>query len=207
MPPIYHITHMENLPEILKAGGLACDSTMATLEVSPVCIAHSHIKERRAKKGVPVAPGGVVADYVPFYFTNRCPMLYAIHTGYVDGYDGGQGEVIHLVSSVETVAKHTDDWCFTDGHAVQAMTEFFENVEHLDRVDWDVIKSNSWYDRPSDLDRKRRKQAEFLVYKFFPWHWIKSIGVLNPNARAKVQNMLQAQQYCPPVAVKAAWYY
>ncbi len=207
MPPIYHITHVENLPSILKAGGLACDSIMAAAGNSPVCIAHSHIKERRAKKQVPVAPGGVVADYVPFYFTNRCPMLYAIHTGYVEGYIGGQEQVIHLTSSVETVAKQTDAWCFTDGHAVQAMTDFFEKVEDLNHVDWNVIKSNSWHDRPGDIDRKRRKQAEFLVYKFFPWQWVQGIGVLNTNAKAKVLSMLQTKQYCPPVAVKADWYY
>ena len=65
-------------------------------------------------------------------------MLYAVHTGYVEGYEGDQREIVHLVSSVEQVLRTDSAWCFTDGHAVEAMTDFFDDVACLrDAVDWE----------------------------------------------------------------------
>jgi hypothetical protein len=41
------------------------------------------------------------------------------------------------------------------------------------------------------MDRKRRKQAEFLVHRAVPWHLINSIGVINPTMRQEVQEILE----------------
>lgn len=90
MTPIYHITHGRNLAAIIAAGGLWCDAQIAARGLTPLGIAHQHIKERRKQRIVPCAAGGTLADYVPFYFAPRSPMLYAIHSGYVERYDGGQ---------------------------------------------------------------------------------------------------------------------
>ena len=79
MPPIYHITPVEHLPIIIGEGGLRCD--VVAQKVATVNIAHKSIKARRLKKAVRVGPGGVVADYVPFYFAPRSPMLYASVSG------------------------------------------------------------------------------------------------------------------------------
>jgi hypothetical protein len=98
---IYHITHLRNLADIIAVGQLWCDSKMAAQNRACVGIAHQHIKERRARKAIKIPPGGFVADYVPFYFAPRSPMLYTIHQGNVAGYDGGQAKVVYLVSSVE----------------------------------------------------------------------------------------------------------
>jgi len=48
---------------------------------------------------VPLAPYGCVADYVPFYFAPRSPMLYKLHKGGVPNYTGGQDPLVYLVSS------------------------------------------------------------------------------------------------------------
>lgn len=50
---------------------------------------------------VRVRPGGVVADYVPFYFAPRSPMLYAIHMGNVAEYNDGIDPLVYIVTSVE----------------------------------------------------------------------------------------------------------
>ena len=78
----------------------------------------------------------MLSDYVPFYFAPRSPMLYAIHKGKVEGYTGGQGEVLHLVSSAESVAGENGlDYCFTEGHAEIGFSEFFEDLTDLQRID------------------------------------------------------------------------
>jgi hypothetical protein len=76
MPYIYHITHIENLPSILEHRGLWCDGEAAKQDLCEVSIAYDHLKQRRLHHPVPVGPGGVLADYVPFYFAPRSPMLH-----------------------------------------------------------------------------------------------------------------------------------
>ena len=88
MTDIFHITHIRNLQNIINDGGLWCDRVVSQRNLAHVSIAHQHIKDRRAQKNVPIPPHGVVADYVPFYFAPRSPMLYSISRGNVEGYQG-----------------------------------------------------------------------------------------------------------------------
>lgn len=211
--PIHHITNIDNLPRIIKTGGLWCDAERIRQGFDCVSIGYDHLKQRRMRKRVQdqagrrVAAGGVLADYVPFYFANRSPMLYSIHQGQVIGYAGGQANVVYLVGTVETVVAGNRPWFFTDGHAVQAMTEFFANSEHLDKIDWNVIRSRSWKDRENDPDRKRRKQAEFLIHGSVPWSWICSIGVVDQGRSQRVKEMIAEASHQPEVSIERSWYY
>jgi hypothetical protein len=207
MTPIYHITHVRNLQHIVATQGLWCDAERVRQKFECVGIAHQSLKDRRARTPVPVAAGGSLGDYVPFYFANRSPMLYAIHTGFVQGCDAGQKDIIYLVSSVERVVKGRRQWCFSDGHAVEAVTKFLSDEAALKAVDWAVIDHWSWQNTNEDPDRKRRKQAEFLVQQFFPWEWVEGIGVIDVAVGNEVTKALQNAQYRPPVAVQAKWYY
>ncbi len=211
--PIYHITHIDNLPRIIQTGGLWCDAERVRKGVTCVGIAHANLKERRARTpvrnrgGQAVAAGGVLADYVPFYFANRSPMLYAIHRSNVAGYSGTEAGIIYLVSTVETVEMGNRPWCFTDGHAVEAMTEFFTDTEHLDRVDWTVIGAQYWFDTEEDLDRKRRKQAELLIHGSVPWCWFHRIGVIDRRRAHRVEEIIAEADHQPEVVIEPGWYY
>lgn len=205
--PIFHITHVRNLAGIIGAGGLWSDTQRTRRGLQVAGIAHQNIKIRRMRTQVPIGAGGVVADYVPFYFANRSPMMYALHTGYVDGFDGKQADIVHLVSSVEMVSTGDRPWCFTDGHAVEAVSRFFDQVAELDRIDREVISSWSWKDTTEDPDRKRRKQAELLVHEFFPWTWVEAIGVQSEGTRAAAQRLLEQAEHRPAVRVEPRWYY
>lgn len=215
MTAIYHITHVTNLPRIIEAKGLWCDAQRVKQGFECVGIAHQDLKVRRSLKpvisaaGASIAAGGNLADYVPFYFANRSPMLYSIHSGFVQGYDGGQKNVIYLASSVERVVRGNLPWCFTNGHAVEAMTDFFDSVDELTQVDWPVIGHWSWKNTDEDPDRKRRKQAEFLVHKSFPWNWVEEIGVISLSMKDQVTALLAGCGclHQPPVAVRPNWYY
>lgn len=157
--------------------------------------------------GNPVAAGGVVADYVPFYFANRSPMLYAIHSKSVPSFSGGEREVIYLVSSVERAASLGQSWCFTNGHAVEAVTDFIDQLSSLDQVDWNLIGDWSWRDTPADPDRKRRKQAEFLVHQAFPWFAVERIAVMSESVAAEVRRIMSDHGLTLHVTVESKWYY
>lgn len=205
MTTIYHITHIDNLQTIVQLGGLWCDSECDKQSIASVGIAYANLKNRRRRTQVPLK-GGVLADYVPFYFANRSPMLGAIHMGRVDGYSGGQESVVYLISSVELIAQTKVEWCFSDGHAVESLTRYFDTLSDLSNLDWPVIQSWRWQNTLEDPDRMRRKQAEFLVHSFFSWAWVESVAVMTPKMAHQAISIMQPLS--PKlVAVQPRWYY
>jgi hypothetical protein len=64
-----------------------------------------------------------------------------------------------------------------------------------------------WRDNLQDGDRKRRRQAEFLVHQFFPFDLIESIGVINRDMATQVTGLLLELKQKPNVKVIPAWYY
>jgi len=157
---ICHITPVSHLTSILHEGGLWCDKEAAARGLIKQSIAHDDIKRRRMCKPVPCGAGGVLADYVPFYFAPRSPMLGALHVGKVASYRDGQENIVHLVSTTKCVADEGLPFVFSDGHAPMALSRFFADLRRLDQIDWTVVsvKQRFWHDTPEDPDRSRRRQ-------------------------------------------------
>ncbi len=195
-----------SISSILERGGLLSDAKMEQSGVESVGIAHQHIKERRARRSVPVCRQGTLADYVPFYFGPRSPMLYAIHRGAVEGYDDGQRSILHLTSAAELVVQSGLPFAFTEGHAEIAFSELFDDLEFLNTIDWVVMASHYWNDTNTDSDRKRRRQAEFLVHDFFPWTLVTGIGVIGSRMASEVGAALRQSDHQPEVVVESGWY-
>ena len=94
-------------------------------------------------------------------------MLYSIRGGFVEGYSEGQDPIVHLEATVEAVARTGLAFAFTDGHAELAVTDYFDDLTKLPEiVDWEVMRSEYWNDTADQPDRKRKRQAEFLVHHF-----------------------------------------
>jgi hypothetical protein len=87
------------------------------------------------------------------------------------------------------------------------MSSFFEDAASLDQVDWAVIEHWSWRNREDDPDRKRRKQAEFLIHQSFPWPWVEGIGVIDTEMAEQVGAILASAEHQPPILVQRNWYY
>lgn len=205
MTRIFHITHVSNLNGIINHGGLACDRQAQALDHT--CIGYGHIKARRMVRPVQCGPGGTLGDYVPFYFAPRSPMLFTISRGNVPGYTGGQTQIVHLVSSAEAVHKAGLTFVFTEGHAVISISKFFTNLADLKKVDWKIMAARYWHDTDTDGDRKRRREAEFLVQNQLPWNLIQNIGVYDKNIEARVTQILETVEHKPDVTVERGWYY
>lgn len=204
---IFHITHFSNLPSIVGGTGLLCDARLDELGTQPVNIAFDDIKERRARKSVPCGSGGVVAGYVPFYFAPRSPMLYTISKGNVTSYTGKASEIVHLVAPISSVVSAGLDFVFTDGHPVIAVTSFFDDLGDLTKIDWAVMNARYWHDTADDPDRKRRRQAEFLVRDSFPWTLVEYIAVKNQAVAAAVSEVIDLSSGKPSVILRPGWYY
>lgn len=203
---IIHMTHIGNLDAIFARGALSATAKLQARGTQFTNIAYSSIQGQRATKQVPCGPGGCLHDYVPFYFTTRSPMLYTINRGNVP-CEGGQDALVHLVSTAQKVAAAGLGYAFSDGHGIMAYSSFYDDLAQLDEVDWDVIGSRQWADTVEDGDRKRRKQAEFLVWDSFPMRLLSGIAVRSPQRRQQVETLLERHGLELKVVDKPAWYY
>ena len=207
MPLIYHSCSVANLRSVLQAGGLWAKNLHAAHGIHYVNVAHGNIQSQRYQKAVPLGPGGNLHDYVPFYFNPRSPMLYAIHRGAVSGCSVPQREMVHLESSDLDVQAAGIPFVFTDGHAIMSMTRFFDQLVHMNQVDWAVMALQYWANTAVDNDRQRRRQAEFLVHHHLPWPLIKTIHVIDQAMASQVQGIIQGYTHQPPIRTSPSLYY
>jgi hypothetical protein len=205
--PIYRLLHIDNLEVILDCGGMHAPNNPPEGGCDYRAIHNVDIQKIRRQRPIPCGPGGTMHDYVAFYFGPRSPMLLQLHTGRVENYDEGQEPLIYAVSTVETIAQAGLDFVFSDGHGIAAFTQWFDDLNDLDKVDWDMAYADYWADTVEDMDRQRRKQAEFLVHRFCPWEVVNRIGVLNEAVKEKVEHILQRKKISMPVEVRRQWYY
>lgn len=203
---LYHITHINNLPNILVQGGLLANNVLQSQYTN---IAHEGIQARRHTTQVSCGPGGVLHDYVPLYFCKRSPMLYAIKNNLVARYSGGQSDIVYLVVRFENVEKSDLSWVFTDGHATMALSDFYSTTEELINIDWELMKAPYWHDTDEEPDRKRRRQAEFLVHERLPWSVVSGVGVYDEAHKQQVESIFNelAVQHRPNVKALPKWYY
>lgn len=204
---IYHITHVNNLPDIVAAGCLWSDRRVQEQGVNTV-IGFDHIKRQRLEDiEVDCHPGTMVGDYVPFYFCPRSVMLYVIDRCNTElQYHGGQREIIHLVSTVEAAIDAAEDcpWAYSDGNAGASYTKFYADLSRMtETVDWDAVSARSW----AEPAVKNRKQAEFLVHDSFPWTAFHEIGVLDQAVADQVDAALRSAVHKPSTRMHSEWYY
>jgi len=136
-------------------------------------------------------------------------MLLQLHTGRVTGYTERQDPLIYLVSTAQAVRSSGTGFVFSDGHGIARFTNWFDKLSDLDKVDWDAVYATIWKDTVDDMDRQRRKQAEFLVHQQCAWDLIEEIGVLNKAVKKEVEQKLAGfpGKVRRPVNVRPEWYY
>jgi hypothetical protein len=163
---VFRITHISNVPWILS-NGLHCRSS-ATQDPNFVEIGNPDLIDKRQHWAVPVPPGGVLSDYVPFYFTPYSPMLYNIKTGWNGITKRPMSEIVIFVSSLVTFAEAGIAFVFTDRHALLKTAIFFTSAADLKKLDWKHWQARDFKRDPNDLDKVARYQAEALAHLHVP---------------------------------------
>ena len=195
---IYHFTSIDNLPSILADGKLARDVEVVRRGVLKVEAGDRGIKEWRRNVTVQVPPHGSPADYVPFYFAARSPMMLKIKSGQVPTYSGGQRPLIYFVSTVERVAEAGLTCVYSDGNCANTLTTFHANLDGLDlNVDWAIMKARIWSDTAEDGDRMRRRMAEFLVHQEVPLEVMVGIGTYDDDHPRSGSSAVRSTRPCP----------
>jgi hypothetical protein len=203
------MTRIERLPSVIEHG-LLPDNVCRRRQITGVEIGYDHIKRRRALRPVPCGVGGTLADYVPFYFAPRSPMLYAITRGLVSAEAACTEQIVYLMSSTQTLRGAGLTVIASNRHAeldYADMTEHDGDLDNNDFIDWPLMTAVYWNNTPEDPDRKERRQAECLVHPRVPWQVIEGIATKTERARAQVQTLLGAAGVSTPAVVSAEWYF
>lgn len=207
--PIYRILHIDNLEIFLQRRGLFAPNFEPDDGLEYRTIHNTDIQRQRQTLCLNYGPCGVVHDYIPFYFGYLSPMMLQLKTGQVPGYNEGQEPLIYLVSTVQSVGEAGVEFVFSDGHGIAAFTDWYDDLADLDKVDWDMVYQRYWSDNVNDMDRQRRKQAEFLIHEFCDWKLICEIGVINDTLKRRVEMIMSSfpAKLHKTVRVQPQWYY
>jgi len=215
---IFHITAIDNLTSIATSGALLAKLQATAKGLVAANIAYEHIQGRRAVRNVPIAPGGTLHDYVPFYFAPRSPMLYTINRGNVPGCNYRQDDIAHLVSTAQIVCNGGHRIVFSDIHAALDYARFFDDLANLTEIEWTIFFETPlregyclyWQNRHTPAHHMRRleiRQAEFLVHRQLPIAAISEIGVRTAEAADRVKQALAGSGWNPTVRVVPGWYF
>ena len=175
---VFRIIPIENLPYDLEHGLFSKNS--APNNPGRSVIGNEEIINERDRKTVKCFIDTVVNDFVPFYFSVRTPMLFNIITG--KGVpQRNQEDIVYICVSLKQLMCERFQWCFTDGNAAKTITSFYSKTDDLTNIDWTSIQTTDFRNdnADGDVDRIRKKHAEFLVKGHVPPELIEAIAVLN----------------------------
>ena len=212
-PKIYHILHLDRLASVVQEGGLYCDSETIRRHLPGTRIGLDHIKERRLNVcTLRTAPQLHVGDCVPFNFCPRSVMLYLIFRKNPElSYRDGQEPIVHLVVDLRAAICWAQEqgrhWAFTDSNAGSEWFEDYNDTRDLEKLHWNIIRSNSWNGWTDGRKTQTFKQAEFLVERFFPWSLVERIGVIDEVRAAQVRTALTGVVPSEIIEVHRDWYY
>lgn len=179
----FRITHIDNIPHILKNGLVKADSPLHDENYVP--IGDPQIIGLRGDIEV---KGYRIGDYIPFYLGPRSPMLYVIQHGYNGVQRVEPEKIVYCVIRLDDIVNNDVDCIFTDGHALSVLTSFYTKDKLLlinDIVNYDDVYSTQW-NSEDDIDLKRRKEAELLVKNDLPNSFIRGYVVYNEIAKQKL---------------------
>lgn len=170
---LYRITHINNIPHILKNGITHKNSKNANDDY--ISIGDQSLIENRTNKEVEILSDFAnkqnpeyinLGDFIPFYFGIKMPMLYVIQNGgnFVKKPTPPE-DIIYLICSLEKMIQKVTEYYFSDGHSTNSLTAFYDKsmINKLGNIiDWNSVNKSYW-GGDENLDLKRKKQAEFLV--------------------------------------------
>lgn len=181
---LFRMTHIENIPHVLKFGithssSINANPNFVSIGDNSIISTRNDFQLRNGKK---------LGEYIPFYFGVRTPMLYVIQNGYNMVAPTPAENIVYCVTSVKKIIELQLDFVFTNGHAVNGFTSQYSlaDIPNIDEIiDWKAVKEKFWTN-DTDLDLKRRKEAEFLVLGDIDPSGILGFVVYNKNAQTRM---------------------
>lgn len=193
---VFHLTHMKNIPSILK-NGILNKKNCSLKRIKLIDVSHENIQDVRATIVIPDTDY-TLHDCVPMFFGARPPMLYAVL-----GKGFNQEDMVYALVSWDIIG-NPDVW-FTDGNARSDGTTFYQSKADLCKIDFDAAAAIFWHNMGNDY--RRKKQAEVLKLGRVDLDDVLGFAVYNKDAKKKLQDMLEAQNISKRVFIVSEFYY
>ena len=201
---IFRIIHRANLPWVLQHGLHCGNSAMRSPQW--VSIGNQELIGKRALWPVAAPPGGVLNDYVPFYFTPFSPMMLNIKTGWNGVQQHPPQDILILVSSLPRVAELGLTWLFTDTHANNGVANYFSQLADLQRIDWRILQTRDFKRNPEDPGKVGRYQAEALVHRHCPLQGLSGVVCFDESGKIASQQAVDSVGAPLKVIKQPTWY-
>lgn len=203
---LYRIIHIDNLDYIVNKKEITCPSH-PNANPDYIGIGDDTLIAHRKERPISLPPYGTFNDYVAFYFGRRSPMLYNIKNGYQGVTRRSQDEIIYLVTSFEKVKEINIPYVYFDGHGYHHLSQIFNSEAGLNNVDWNAVNAIRWSDSEEDPDLKRRKQAEFLLFRSLPLEAIIGIACFSNGSKERVDQIIVKEYSGIRCIVNKNWFY
>lgn len=168
---VYRRIHIDNIPHVLQNG--ITHKNSQNKNPNFITIGDISLIDTRSSKQVSVDNGNflnfnvpliTLGNFIPFYFGIKMPMLYVMQNGgnFVERATPAK-DIVYLVCSLNHIIKLNRDCYFSDGHATDNLTTFYDRSKINDLptiIDWSAVKAPYWGGQ-ENLNIKRKKQAEF----------------------------------------------
>lgn len=203
---LFRITHVANLQWLLRHGLHAAHGHLPDPHF--VAIGNPDLIDKRTRRAVKLPPGGMLSDYVPFYFTPKSPMLYNIKTGYNGITRRSNDDIAILVSSCQHMAARGVTMLYTDRHAytmTAAWTADADDVATL--IDWDILRRHDFARSDAYPDKMERYQAEALAHRHVPPAALLGIGCASDRVRSAIEQAVQTSGVAVQVFSRPGWYF
>lgn len=201
---IWRIVHRDNLAWILN-NGLHCANS-GVLSPDYVNIGSPELIDKRRHRAVPIAPGGTLADYVPFYFTPFSVMMKNIHSGWGVPQRRNE-EIVILVSSLLHVKSLGLPFVFTNAHAYPDWTDYYSDLAQLGKIDWEILQRRDFKRDPDDPKKMERYQAEALVFQQVPIQGVLGIICYTEALKQSIEQQVEARALTLPAYARTGWYF
>jgi hypothetical protein len=202
---VWRIVHKDNIPWILQHGLHAGNSH--TQSPDWVHIGNPELTEKRARHNVPVSPGGVLNDYVPFYFTPFSPMLRNISTGWGGITKRYNEDIVILVSSLRKLKEMGYPFVYTNSHANYIWSNFYTDLTDLNQIDWPLLQTRDFKRNPDDPGKFERYQAEALVYECCPIEALMGMVCYSDNTKQQLDVLTGQYGHKLDVHARPEWYF
>ncbi|HEV2328193.1 MAG TPA: DUF4433 domain-containing protein [Verrucomicrobiae bacterium] len=202
---IFRIAHIANVPWILDHG-LHCRNSPER-DPNYVEIGNPELIEKRTHRAVPIPPGGVLSDYIPFYFTPHSPMLFNITTGHNGITQRPMSEIVIMVSSLPVLVARKISFVFTDRHAYLQTAGYFADLARLDCIAWNLLQTRDFKRDLYDPGKIERYQAEALVHRHLPVAELSGIICHGDAQKTILQGEVEKRRQTLQITVKPNCYF
>ena len=156
---LFHITHRKNIKSILEHGILNFYNAKK-LNTSHIDISNPDVQEKRERTEEHYKRK--IHEYSSLYFNPKNAMLRVLWDKKND----------LCLLEVSLLALAETEYLISDGNAASHVTKFYNALDQLNLLSWDIILAEKWKDYD---DGKRKRCAEVLIYPKIKPEYIKKI--------------------------------